>query len=371
MMTNDKYGFIKRKREIGYTRFLLLTAISMAFLLGLEYSKSLQKDPILSEKITAARLMEKALTVIKKERLERGITIDPQIDPNETGIIGWNHTELTTTLGSPSSKRTSTNPNFAGVVVEMLHRAGVKAGDDVAISFSGSFPALNIAIISAVHTLRLNPVILSSVGASMYGANDPRLTWLDIETILREHGIWPYASVAASLGGIVELRNGLDGKGIELGIEAIRRNGVAYIDEQGVKTLQADIDRRLNIYDRSFTGRKPAIFINTGGSLTSLGNNPEVYSLSSGLLTRIPLSNNPERGIIFRMAERGVSVIHFLNIKKMAARYGLPIDPIPLPSVPSGGVMRPQKYSILLALSGLITVCLLGISVKHWTFPSR
>jgi poly-gamma-glutamate system protein len=348
-----------RKGKITSFRLLVLAVCAMVLLFGVEWSKTIEKDPTLDDKITAAKLMEKALVVIKRERLKMGIAIDPQNDPNETGMIGLDYTDLTTTTGSLSSKRTSTNPNFAGIVVEMMCKAGVKSGDDVAISFSGSFPALNIAILSAVHTLRLNPVILSSVGASMYGANDPRLTWLDMERITRENGIWPYASKAASLGGIMETGGGLDKKGIEMGLEAIRRNDVAYLDEQGIKTLQSDIERRLTIYEKALGGRKPAAFINTGGSSTSLGNSPETYSLSYGLLSKIPFSNHPERGIIFRMAERGIPVIHLLNIKKIASRFGLPVDPVPLPFVPSGGVMEPQRYSFPLALSSLILLSLI------------
>ena len=348
--------------KIDTLRLLIIAFLAIAVIIGSEASKTLLSDPLLDEKVAAAHLMQRAMGVLKAERLRNGITVDPKTDPNETGMIGEEYTDLTTTLGSLLSKRTATNPNFAGAIVEMMHRAGTKVGDDVAISFSGSFPTLNIGVLSAVSVLKLNAVIISSVGASMYGANHPQWTWLDMEGVLKSNGILPYASHAASLGGIAETRGGLGEKGIEVGLEAIRRNGVTYLDERGVNSLRQDIERRLAIYDTGFRGRKPSLFINTGGPLTSLGNSPEAYSISNGLLKKVPLSTHPQKGIIFRMAEKGVPVIHLLNIRGLAQRYGLPMDPVPLPPIPSGSIMKPQRYSGPLALSGLAFLCLVMIT---------
>jgi len=355
-----------RTHHINSFKLLAVAVCATALIIGVELSKKFQKDPLLDYKLTAARLMQKAMDVIKKERSRMGLPIERKDDPNETGLIGKDYTDLTTTLGSLSSKRTSTNPNFTGVLVEMLFQAGVKEEDVVAISLSGSFPALNIALLSTVYASNLKPVIISSVGASMYGANEPQLTWLDMERILRENGVCPYISEAASLGGLVETKGGLDGSGIEMGLKAIRRNGIPYLHEQGEKTLKEDIERRLAIYERALGRKKPAVYINIGGTLTSLGNCPEAYALSTGLLSKVPFSNHPKRGIIFRMSEEGVPIIHLLNIKKIAARYGLPVDPIPLPVIPSGSIMQQQKYSYPFAVSGLILLCLLLVLLqKH------
>jgi poly-gamma-glutamate system protein len=353
-----------RKGKTSPFRLLMIAVCATIVLLGIERSKTTQRDPLLDDKVAAARLMKTALAAVKEERLRLGLGVDPENDPNGTGVIGKDYTDMTTTLGSLLSKRTSTNPNFAGIIVQLLAHAGVKPEDGVALSFSSSFPALNIAVLCAVRTLKLKPVIISSVGASMYGANDPLLTWLDMERVLREKGILPYASNASSLGGIAETKGGLDGMGIEFGLDAIRRNGIPYLDENGTETVRKDIERRLAIYDQAFGGKKPAAFVNTGGPLTSLGNSPEAYSLSNGLLQKVPFSKHPERGIIFRMAEKDIPVIHLLNIKGLAYRYGLPVDPIPLPPVPSGGIMRPQKYSFSLALVGLTFLCFTTAALK-------
>jgi poly-gamma-glutamate system protein len=345
---------IHRRGKLGVYRLWVTAILALLILAGVETSKTLLKDPLFDKKIEAARLMQKSLAVIKEERLRLGIPISLDDDPNETGIIGKDYTDLTTTLGSLSSKRTSTNPNFAGIIVEMLSKAGVKAGDGVAISFSASFPALNVATLSAVHVLGVKPVIISSVGASTYGANLPRITWLDMERVLRDHRVFPYASSASSLGGIVETQGGLDGKGIEEGLEAVRRNGIPFLDERGLRTILRDIDARLAIYEKELGMKKPAAFINTGGALTSLGNVSGSRILPTGLLLKVPASKDPGQGIIARMVERGVPVIHLLNTRRIARQYGLPVDPIPLPPIPDGRVMKPQKHSFPLALVGFI-----------------
>ena len=359
------------KGHIRPIRLLAIAFCAAVFVAGIELSKTSQRDPLLDDKLAAAHLMERAMSAIRRARQRLGIHMDPKNDPNETGLIGKEFTDLTTTLGSLSSKRTSTNPNITGILVDLLLKANLKRGDHVAVSFSGSFPALNIALLSTVRILGLNPVIISSVGASTYGANEAHLTWLDMERILRENHVFPYRSEAASLGGLVDSVGGLEGKGTEIGIEAIRRNGIPCLDEQGEETLQEDVERRMAIYQRSAEGHPIAAFVNIGGSLTSLGTGPEALSLSTGFLSKVPASTHPQRGLIFRMNERGIPVIHLLNIKKIAARYGLPIDPVPLPPIPNGRIMKPQRYPPLFVLSGLTVLSLLLFVLRKAMTPTR
>ena len=309
-------------------------------------------------------LMRRCTQAIKKEKLRMGVPIDRHLDPNETGLIGVEYTDITTTLGSLAAKRTSTNPAFAAVVIDMLNRAGVRPGDRVAVCLSGSFPALNIAVLSAARVLDLHPAIISSEGASMYGANHPEMTWLDMERVLAETGILPYRSIAASLGGIGGAQGGLDGTGIEAGLRAIHRNGIPLLEEEGSSTLTADVRKRLALFDQALGGRRPAAFINVGGSLTSLGDGPEGHRLPAGLLKKVPAIQNPERGIIFRMGERGVPVIHLLKIKSIAAQYGIPIDPSPLSTGTPVKTPMAGRYSIPLAAAGLALMIVLLLFLR-------
>lgn len=343
-----------RKSAVSVKMLAIMAVFAVAAVGCLEAARWVQPDSRPGEKRAAAELMQRAMAAVKAEKRTLGIPIDPLLDPNGTGLIGAAYNDITTTRGSLVSKRTSTNPAFAAAVVEMLAQAGARPGDGVAISFSGSFPALNIAVLSAVKVLDLRPAIISSAGASMYGANQPGMTWLDMERVLFEQGLFPYRSLAASLGGIVETGGGLDGTGVAEGLAAIRRNRIPFLEENGGPALRADIEQRLALFDRVLGRRKPAAFINVGGSLTSLGSGPAVHRLPTGLVGKLAVSNNPERGILFRMAERDVPVIHLLNIRSIAIRYGIPVDPVPLPEAPLDGTVKKWHYSATLAACGLV-----------------
>lgn len=353
-----------RKRTPHARTLVILAVFALTIMVLLESTQRYQPDPRSGEKNAAMELMQRSTEAIKKEKLRMGISIDRRFDTNDTGLIGVEYTDITTTLGSLVAKRTSTNPAFAAAIVDMLDRAGVRPEDQVAVSFSGSFPALNIAVLSAARVLNLHPIIISSEGASMYGANHPDMTWLDMERVLAETGLLPYRSIAASLGGIADAQGGLDGTGIEAGLRAIRRNGIPLLEEGGSSTLTADVRKRLALFDQALGGQRPAAFINVGGSLTSLGDGPEGHRIPAGLLKKIPAVRNPERGIIFRMGERSVPVIHLLKIKSIAAQYGIPIDPSPL----SAGtpVKNPMtgRYSIPLAAAGLALMIVLLIFLR-------
>jgi poly-gamma-glutamate system protein len=349
---------------------IFLSALVALFLI--EADKRFRPDSLHAEKLAAVTLMQQSVAIIKAEKIRSGIKMDPMIDTNETGMIGERYNDLTTTVGSLASKKTSTNPLFAAAVVEMLSQAEVHRGDSVAISFSSSFPALNIAVLSAVSALGLKPVIISSVGASMYGANDPGMTWLDMERMLEEKGGLPYRSAAASLGGIVDTQGGLDGTGVELGLQSIRRNHVSFLDEGGVNTQRRDILRRLDLYNTMLNGAKPAAFVNVGASQTALGNSPEAYKLATGLLKKPAVSDDPEKGVIFHMSERGVPVIHLLKIRSLAKYFDIPFDP---PPQKTGQDDNPagSAYSRSAALMCLLTLLVLMALAKYYcsarTFP--
>ena len=66
----------------------------------------------------------------------------------------------------------------------------------VAVGLSGSFPAMNVAVYSALYELGVEPIIISSTAASQWGANDPNFTWLDMEAVLRKADVFPVECVA-------------------------------------------------------------------------------------------------------------------------------------------------------------------------------
>ncbi|NTV83158.1 MAG: poly-gamma-glutamate system protein [Bacteroidales bacterium] len=336
----------------------LLFLLSLLAFIAVENGKMDVKQDYYDEKLQAAKLSQAAENYLKEYRLENSVFVDDVNDPNQTALIGQEYSLITTDQGNIESKLSATNPNFAAVIVQLLKEAGLKEDDPVAIAFSGSFPGLNISVIAAVETLELQPIIITSVGASNFGANDPYFTWLDMESLLNKGGVFHHKSVAASIGGGNDIGRGLSPEGRELIIKAIERNGVEYINE---KHLENSIARRMEIYDKHSGGKPVKAFINVGGGIASLGNTINGQLIPSGLTEHLPMSNFPLHGVIIQMGRKGVPIIHLLNIDQLLAKYGLPSNPVPLPDPGDGGIFIEKKYNMI--VTSIATVFLIVVIV--------
>jgi poly-gamma-glutamate system protein len=250
---------------------------------------------------------------------------------------------------------TSTNPNFSAVVVDMLKEAGLEKNDVVAVAFTGSLPGINLAVHSALQTLKLKPIIITSVGASNWGANDPFYTWLDMEKVLFEAGIFKNKSIAASIGGGLDRGRGLSPEGRQLLVNAVQRNKVRFINEE---FLENSIQSRIAVYDSLKKKDQIKAFINVGGGISSIGSTENVQFIPSGLSNTLPMKNFPTRGVIIRMAEKNIPIIHLLNINQLAHQYGLPISPSPLPQPGEGEIFIQKRYSVI--LTTVLTVFLIA-----------
>lgn len=190
-------------------------------------------------------------------------------------------------------------------------------------------PGLNICVISALQTLKLNPIIITSVGSSNWGANDPDFTWLDMERILVDAGIFKFKSIAASIGGGLDRGRGLSPEGRDLIYSAITRNNILFINEE---YLDKSIEKRMDIY-RDHSDNKPIeAFINVGGGIASLGSVENSQFIPSGLIESLPMKNYPSAGVLIKMADKKIPVIHLLNVTQLAEKYGLPVSPKPIPA---------------------------------------
>jgi poly-gamma-glutamate system protein len=290
-----------------------------------------------SQQLEAARLMARSLERIKALRLARELPIDRTLDPNETGIIGEEFTPLTTSLGDVEAKRTSANPAFAAAMVKYFHEAGLGRGDDVAVGASGSFPALLLATLCATRVLGLQPIVIYSIGASMYGANLPGFTFVDMLDGLRASGLLPYHLAAVSAGGSDDRGAGVlfDEDGAALLAET-RRSGLPIID---AGSLADSIRQRLRLYDTACGGKPIRCFVNIGGASANFGDTPASLALPNGLVLKgADVPRGPTRGLVYEFASRGVPVVHLLFVRGLARDNHLPFDPIPLPPVGQGGV---------------------------------
>ena len=282
-------------------------------------------------KVEAAALMARALSSIKALRLEKGIPLDAGLDPNGTGIVGDEFSPLTTSLGDAAAKRTAANPAFAGVVAGYYQRAGLVPGDVVAIGGSGSFPAFVLASLCAARALDLKPVLIYSVGSSMYGANIPGFTFVEMLARLRAEGLLPYSIAAIAPGGEHDTGRGVlfDEAGTTL-VDEARRSGLPLVEGA---TLAERVRRRLDIYERAAAGRPVRCFVNVGGATANYGDTEASLLVPNGLVLKLAsLPASPSRGLLFEFAARGVPAVHLLYVKGLARENGLPFDPVPFPS---------------------------------------
>jgi poly-gamma-glutamate system protein len=313
---------------------------------AVEYFQSVTEKPHYAEKLEAANLALKAMNAIREERLRRDIPIDPGSDPAGSGLIGNFMSPVTSHPGDLDSKQTSVNPNFAAVIVDLLKRARVDKGDYVAISLTGSFPAINICVYSAVTALELKPVIVSSAASSQWGANEPAFLWIDMEQHLFSHKIFPFRSAAVSMGGSDDRGSELPEQGRKLILDAVKRNRLEILRSPG---LAGSIDDRMEIY---FSHTPPRVLINVGGGVASAGVRSSRVLLKPGLLTSLSGEIKDDSVINRFLNDEKIPVIHIENVRQLARSYGLTVNPHYLQKVGEGELYFQYRYNLW--LTGLI-----------------
>lgn len=349
-------------------RKLLIVALCLA-LAGVYLVESTVvkvKHPHFPEQVAAAKLMQEALDVLKQTRQELGIPINKELDPNETGIIGETFTAITSSQGNLEAKRTSTNPAFAALLVRLFHEAGLEKGDAVAIGASGSFPGLILATLAACEALELQPLVVYSVGSSMYGANLPEFTFIHMLAYLREQGILPYELLAVSLGGDNDRGEGMFfPESQDLMLEIAQSAGLPIIFAENTG---ASIAHRLELYKKANHDQPPSCFVNVGGATPNYGNTNASLNFPNGLVLSSSIRTaDPERGLIFEYLEQGVPVIHLLNIRDLALKSGITIDPVPFPPIGTEDVYfqtQHNKYLIWIIFALVAGALFLGKEYK-------
>jgi len=313
----------RNERVILILFFISIFFYTLARIIPDGSSAALKRDMLKASQIMAA-----ATDTLKECRRVLGLRTDLESDVNDTGLIGVEHSVITTSVGHLEAKRTSANPNFAGLIVKLLYACDVKRGDAIAVGASGSFPALILATLSAAKAMEVRPLVISSLGASQWGGNNPRFHWLKIGDCLAEHNVLPVRPIAVTLGGERDTGEDMDERGRTLLLEEIRKSAISFLSEPD---LIENVRLRMNLYKQSAGGRKIKAFVNVGGSWANMGTDSSVLHLKPGLneIKSLPALEN--RGMISAMAAENIPVIHLLFVRGLARDYGLPWDPVPLP----------------------------------------
>lgn len=351
-----------RPRKVPRQLIAILALASVVGIVAVELFPVNQVQPAVDIKRKAAARAIRAMEIIREERLARGHAVDPSFDPTGSGMIGDVMTPTTSVTGHLSAKQTSVNPNFAAVVVDMLQEAGVERGDRVAIGCSGSFPAFNVAVYAAVEEMGLEPVVICSATASQFGANFPDLLWIDMERLLQERGVIHFRAAAASMGGFEDRGARLSDEGRDLVIQAIERNGLEFIDEPSFGEL---IEKRMDIYRKHAAGKPFRAYINVGGGTVSVGRSLGKKLYNPGVNLQAPEGASEADGMLTRFVDDGVPVIHLVQAKQLAEKYGLAIAPTEMPLIGEGKVYVRPVYNRWLAA---VVLFILFVSLRGIIF---
>ncbi len=359
-LNSNPSSYLKQNRKLNKIIFASAVISILAFILLQVVSPNKAKNRSPAE-LSAALLMEKAMTAIVSFREQTVSQIDEIADPNRTGLIGTELSPLTTTLGQLEAKRTTTNPNFAGLIVHLLDQAGVSSGDTIAIGASASFPALVIAALAAAQAKQVIPLTILSLGASSFGANVLEFNLLDIYQLLIKEKILATFPLMISLGGEKDIGEDFPPEIRSYLLKQINASGVDYFYEPD---LPENVALRMNFYQPDSLSRQIAAFINIGGSLANLGTSEKALKVKPGLNTQITdLPPPKERGVLFQMAAHHIPVIHLLNIRDLCWQYRLPWDPLPLPKAGEFVIKSPDVNDDLALWSIAVIYFLILVSL--------
>jgi poly-gamma-glutamate system protein len=306
----------------------------------------------------AEALADRWSSIIEGRKTREGIQGDEVPPFPHSGMLGVEWSEFTTTLGSFEAKRTAANPRFAALIVRWLHEAGVDSSSMVGVVLSGSFPSLAVAALAAVQTIGAHALVISSLGASSFGANQPGATWLDMESWLAGEGGLRYRSVLVTLGAEGDSGGGLSDEGLELLRDAAARHGLT-------PALFPTFEDAVRAKDNMLAAADADVVVNIGGNQTSLGTCRHASALPTGLVRRSLHCEDPGRGLIERCSARGLPVVHLLNVRSLASQYGLPLLPGAGGSLPGDDVMSEPavlRVPLLLMIAALFALLIMWVS---------
>lgn len=291
-----------KKKKVFYLMFFL---IILTYLVG--DNIFLEKNKYFKEMIRARENTKILFEEIKQQKIKLGITIDEKLDINKTGIIGEEFTGLTTTMGDLDSKRLSTNSNFSAYFVKILKEANLKEGDKVFVNMSSSFPGLNLSLISALDILKLEGIIINSIGASMYGANNEEFIFLEMVEHLYNKKMIKNKILAYSYGGDWDIGGNFIEETKENIGERIKNLNIKKIYN---KNINENLEERIKFYN---SYGEPRYFFNVGGNL--------VFERLENYYKKRNIPTTTMLNIKFIGSKVGISIQEKENIKNVGIYY--------------------------------------------------
>ncbi|MBK2094790.1 poly-gamma-glutamate system protein [Francisella philomiragia] len=336
-----------------------------------------------TQKLQAAELTEKAFDLTQRYFMSKGYLCKSMGDVSCTGLIGLSMTEITTDSGDLYAKRSSVNPNMAAIFVQWLSQLNLQEGDTVAVQETGSYPALDIAMLSAIKTLKLKPLIIFSAGASQFGANRPGFTWPDIYRNLVEKGIFDFDVLGITLGGSHDNGYGMTPGAILKLNDAIKRNNFKVINIPYKDSTNTSVAKRLEMYKEAAGNDSIKAYINVGGNMASIGlkqptvkfeesdkksktdkkatnvaSNDQVlkiHSFPTGVTSKLPPEYSTVNSVAVNFLKEDIPVVNVRDINSSIIKtYGMTYNPITVVPPGQGAVFSQKKYNTALAAALLI-----------------
>lgn len=370
---------LDRKRQMS---LVIMTILAIAFMFVLENTTTDRKVGDYETKKAACDLAARAFNELREYQIDTfGPLTTAQLrnDPAGTYLItslpnGRTKTAIVTAAGQGmASKQRVVNPNFAAIIVDYFQDMGLRRGDRIAVSLTGSYPGFNINTFAAIEAMGLRPTVITAVGGSPFGATNPEFTWLDMERVLADKGIFSTRTVAAAPGGASDMGGSLSDAGRQLIWDAIARNDAEVIRSSN---LEDAIKKRMAIYNRGNADYKA--YVNVSASIASLGSSLSKVPIDTGIHLDLWSRTWPRKGTMILMADKGMPVLHLTASLALAREYGFPTSHEEgfVPEVGEGTALTYEAYNVGIAAALLVvylalTVFLTLPDLKNRFFGSK
>jgi len=300
-------------------------------------------------KIASAEKMENALNVLKKYGRKYPFL---SRDPFDTRLVFLNTetSPLLTDIGKYEAKSTVLKPNFSALIIDQFSKSGLNKGDTIAVSMTGSMPGANIAVLMACEAMELEYILISSLGASSWGATDMNLSWPKMEKILYDNNLISKVSDKFTYGGGADyLKRGTryrkiyggDSKRVSIDslmislypnktmddlfiLHGLSNNEV--LNDSTGTILKTSINQRISFYEKSCPDGSLSCFdayVNVGGGVASFGYKGKNklkdnfgYVKASDVLDVLP-SFEKRNSVMAKFAESNIPLINITEIEKL------------------------------------------------------
>lgn len=300
-------------------------------------------------KITSAEKMENALNILKKYGRKYPFL---SRDPFDTRLVFLNTetSPLLTDIGKYEAKSTVLKPNFSALIIDQFSKSGLNKGDTIAVSMTGSMPGANIAVLMACEAMELEYILISSLGASSWGATDMNLSWPKMEKILYDNNLISKVSDKFTYGGGADyLKRGTryrkiyggDNKRVSIDslmislypnktmddlfiLHGLSNNEV--LNDSTGTILKTSINQRISFYEKSCPDGSLSCFdayVNVGGGVASFGYKGKNklkdnfgYVKASDVLDVLP-SFQKRNSVMAKFAESNIPLINITEIEKL------------------------------------------------------